>query len=64
MQTGIVDGAIGAGAEGYYSNFKDLIKYYLPLNDHFEMWYLYINKGVWDDLSLQNKKPFKMQQLL
>ena len=59
MQTGIVDGAIGAGAEGYYSNFKDLIKYYLPLNDHFEMWYLYINKGVWDDLSPAEQKALQ-----
>jgi TRAP-type C4-dicarboxylate transport system substrate-binding protein len=51
MQTGIVDGAIGAGAEGYYSNFRDLVKYYLPLNDHFEMWYLYMNLELWNELS-------------
>ena len=56
MQTGIVDGAIGAGAEGYYSNFRDLIKYYLPLNDHFEMWYLYMNLELWNKLSPEEQR--------
>jgi TRAP-type C4-dicarboxylate transport system substrate-binding protein len=56
MQTGIVDGAIGSGAEGYYSSFKDLTKYYLPVNDHFEMWFLYMSKDTWNDLSDAEKK--------
>lgn len=59
MQTGIVEGAIGAGAEGYYSNLKDLIKWYLPVNDHFEMWYLYVNKQKFDSLT-----PDEQQALL
>lgn len=56
MQTGIVEGAIGAGAEGYYSNLKDLVKYYLPLNDHFEMWYLYVNQQEFDKLTTDEQK--------
>ena len=56
LQTGVVEGAIGAGAEGYYSNFKDLIKYYLPLNDHFEMWYLYMNLELWESLSTEEQE--------
>ncbi|MBA1335741.1 MAG: TRAP-type C4-dicarboxylate transport system, periplasmic component [Firmicutes bacterium] len=56
MQTGIVEGAIGAGAEGYYSNFKDLVKWYLPLNDHFEMWYMYVNKEEFNKLSPEQQK--------
>ena len=56
MQTGIVEGAIGAGAEGYYSNLKDLIKYYLPLNDHFEMWYLYVNQEQFESLTADEQK--------
>jgi len=56
LQTGIVEGAIGAGAEGYYSNFKDLIKYYLPLNDHFEIWYLYMNLDLWNSLSAEEQE--------
>lgn len=59
MQTRVVEGAIGAGAEGYYSNLKDVIKYYLPLNDHFEMWYLYINKEAWNKLSDAEKKALQ-----
>jgi TRAP-type C4-dicarboxylate transport system substrate-binding protein len=56
MQSGIVNGAIGGGAEGYFANFRDLAKYYLAVNDHFEYWYLYINNGVWTKLSDGDKK--------
>jgi TRAP-type C4-dicarboxylate transport system substrate-binding protein len=56
LQTGIVDGAIGAGAEGYYANFRDLAKYYLALNDHFEMWYLYMNLDLWNSLSKEDQE--------
>lgn len=56
FQTGIVEGAIGAGAEGYYSNLKDLIKWYLPLNDHFEMWYIYVNKEKYESLPADEQK--------
>jgi len=55
MQTGIVDGVIGSGAEGYWSSFRDLTKYYLPVNSHFEMWFLYINKSLWDKLADEEK---------
>ncbi|MEA5058497.1 MAG: TRAP transporter substrate-binding protein DctP [Candidatus Pelethousia sp.] len=55
IQTGVVDGAIGMGAEGYYSNMADLIKYYLPINDHFEQWYMYINSEKFNALS-QNQQ--------
>jgi len=51
MQTGIVDGSIGAGAEGYYGNFKDLAKHLYAYNDHFEMWYMIINKPLFDGMS-------------
>ena len=51
MQTGVVDGAIGMGAEGYYSNLADLVKYFLPINDHFETWHLIINMDKFDSLS-------------
>ncbi len=51
MQTGIVDGVVGSGAEGYYSNFRDVTKFYLPVNTHFEQWYLIMNKSLFDSLS-------------
>ena len=56
LQTGIVDGAIGAGAEGYYANFRDLAKYYLAVNDHVEMWYFYMNLDLWNSLSKEDQQ--------
>ena len=50
VQTGIVDGVVGSGAEGYYANFRDVIKYYLPVNTHFEQWYLYMNMETFSKL--------------
>ena len=55
IQTGIVDGAIGSGAEGYYSSFRDVIDYYLPVKDHFEMWFLYMSKDIWNELSAEEQ---------
>lgn len=43
IQTGVVDGVIGSGAEGYYASFRDVTKTYLPVNLHFEVWFLIIS---------------------
>lgn len=56
VQTGVVDGVIGSGAEGYYASFRDVTKYYLPLNTHFEVWYLIINNEIYEDLDDAQKK--------
>ncbi len=56
IQTGIVDGALGAGAEGYYANFRDVIKFYVPANTHFEQWFLIMNAELWNELSDEDKK--------
>jgi len=56
VQTGVVDGVIGSGAEGYYSSFRDVTKYYIPANTHFEVWYLIINKEYYDDMKADQKK--------
>ena len=50
VQTGVVDGIIGSGAEGYYASFRDVTKFYLPTNTHFEVWYLIINSEILNDL--------------
>jgi TRAP-type C4-dicarboxylate transport system substrate-binding protein len=50
VQTGVVDGVIGSGAEGYYSSFRDVTKYYIPSNTHFEVWYLIINADTYNKL--------------
>ena len=56
MQSGIVDGVIGAGAEGYYKNFRDVVKYYLPVNDHVETHFLYMNLDLWNSLSKEDQQ--------
>lgn len=56
IQSGIVDGAIGAGAEGYYKNFRDVIKYYLPINDHLEIHFFYMNLDLWNSLSEEDQQ--------
>lgn len=50
LKTGMVDGIIGGGAEGY-TGFKDSIKFYIPVGDHFEYWFVYMNLDSWKDLS-------------
>ena len=59
MQTGIVDGVIGSGAEGMLANYKDLVKYYLAVNDHFEVWYFYMNLDLWNSLSKEDQQLIK-----
>jgi TRAP-type C4-dicarboxylate transport system substrate-binding protein len=55
VQTGVVDGVIGSGAEGYYASFRDVTKYYVPSNSHFEVWYLLINSDLYNDLDAGQK---------
>ncbi len=56
VQTGVVDGVIGSGAEGYYASFRDVTKYYIPQNTHFEVWYLIINKKYYDKMADDQKQ--------
>ncbi len=42
VETGVVDGVIGSGAEGYYASFRDVTETYIPANTHFEVWYMII----------------------
>ncbi|MCC8194402.1 MAG: TRAP transporter substrate-binding protein DctP [Deltaproteobacteria bacterium] len=57
-QTGMVDGIMGGGAENYYMTFRDLMKWYVPANTHFEIWPLLINKELYDGLSAEEKALF------
>lgn len=50
VQTGVVDGVIGSGAEGYYASFRDVTKTYIPYNTHFEVWYVIMNAETFDGL--------------
>lgn len=59
VQTGVVDGVIGSGAEGYYASFRDVTKYYVPLNTHFEVWYLLINAETFSKLPAQQQEAIE-----
>jgi TRAP-type C4-dicarboxylate transport system substrate-binding protein len=56
VQTGVVDGIIGSGAEGYYASFRDVTKFYLPTNTHFEVWYLIVNSELLNELDAPERE--------
>lgn len=59
VQTGVVDGVIGSGAEGYYASFRDVTKTYIPANTHFEVWYMVISNETLNALSAADQKALK-----
>ena len=59
VQTGVVDGVIGGGAEGYYASFRDVTKTYVPINTHFEVWYMIINGESLADLDKEDQEALK-----
>ncbi|WP_233192917.1 TRAP transporter substrate-binding protein DctP [Acidimangrovimonas sediminis] len=59
VQTGVVDGVIGSGAEGYYASFRDVTKTYIPANTHFEVWYLTISNETLNALSPEDRKALQ-----
>lgn len=56
VQTGVVDGVIGSGAEGYYASFRDVTQTYIPINTHFEVWYMIVNERTFEGLDEANRK--------
>jgi len=61
VQTGVVDGVIGSGAEGYYASFRDVTKTYIPANTHFEVWYMIISNESLASLSEEDQDALKEQ---
>lgn len=59
VQTGVVDGVIGSGAEGYYASFRDVTKTYIPANTHFEVWYMIISNETLNALSPEDQSALK-----
>lgn len=59
IQTGVVDGVIGSGAEGYYASFRDVTKAYIPANTHFEVWYMIISNESMADLDADDQAALK-----
>lgn len=63
VQTGVVDGVIGSGAEGYYASFRDVTKTYLPVNTHFEVWYMIINAETFADLDAEDREALQKEAI-
>lgn len=61
VQTGVVDGVIGSGAEGYYASFRDVTKTYIPANTHFEVWYMIISNESFAGLSDEDQAALMEQ---
>jgi TRAP-type transport system periplasmic protein len=59
VQTGVVDGVIGSGAEGYYASFRDVTKTYIPANTHFEVWYMIISNSSLKKLNAKEQAALK-----
>lgn len=51
LQTGVVDGACGGGAEQYWSDYGELVKYVYCLRTHMENHWLYMSLDTWNSLS-------------
>lgn len=60
LQTGIVDGVLGFGANGNYAHYRDLIKYYIPLNDFAQVWPVMVNLRLWNSLAPGQKAIFEL----
>ena len=61
VQTGVVDGVIGSGAEGYHASFRDVTKTYVPANTHFEVCYMIISNASLAELSDEDQAALKEQ---
>jgi len=59
IQTGVVDGVIGSGAEGYYASFRDVTKAYIPANTHFEVWYMIISTESLNSLDDEDQETLR-----
>jgi TRAP-type C4-dicarboxylate transport system substrate-binding protein len=61
IQTGVVDGVIGSGAEGYYASFRDVTKAYVPANTHFEVWYMIISNDSLAGLDAEDQDALRAE---
>lgn len=56
LQTGMIEGVIGTGPEGNWSNYRDLIKVYVDERIFYEPFFLMINKQLWLKLSSSERE--------
>ena len=58
LQTGVAEGWYGGAAVHSYLGFRDVIKYYYPMNIYAESEQWIINQQVWDKLTDDQKELF------
>ena len=51
VQTGVVDGFVGGHPPAVYDQFRDVISYYIQINNFFEVATISINKNTFESLS-------------
>ena len=56
LQTGVAEGWYGGAAVHSYLGFRDVVKYYYPMNIYTELEQWLINKKTWDGLSPSDQK--------
>ncbi|MFC4350384.1 TRAP transporter substrate-binding protein DctP [Fodinicurvata halophila] len=56
MQTGVAEGWTGGQAEINYTNFRDVIDYYVPVNNFFESYAFLMSAETWEGLSAENQE--------
>lgn len=59
IQTGVIDGFLGANASTAYLQFRDVIKTFIALNIWTEIQYVMVSPVVWDKLTDEQKASFE-----
>ena len=59
MQTGVIDGFVGGHAPTCYEQFRDVIKYYIQINNFFESAGISINKAKFESLSERQQNALR-----
>jgi TRAP-type C4-dicarboxylate transport system substrate-binding protein len=55
LRTGLVDGVIGGTPQLAAESFKDLLSMWVQYNDHFEIWWLMINRKLFSSLPAEDQ---------
>lgn len=64
LQTGVVDGISGGGAEVYYTGgLADVLKAYLPANTHFEVWFMLVNPKKFSSLPKEYQDVIRKESI-
>lgn len=55
LQTRVIDGIATQGAQTIYMSTRDLVKYWVPLDIHYEPWFMFISEQALNKLSKQDQ---------